>query len=64
MPDLEKNSLEIIRIAESTYKDKKYVDLRIFFRKSTDDPDWKPTKKGLTIPLELLDEFKKAVNSL
>ena len=44
------------------YKGKKYLDLRIFYQPE-DEAEMKPTKKGITIPIDLFSEFKKAIAS-
>lgn len=42
------------------FKNRKYLDLRVFFQPKNEE-DMKPTKKGLTVTLELLDEIKKGI---
>jgi hypothetical protein len=46
----------------STYKGKTYADLRIYFR--ADDGEYRPTKKGITLALDLLPELGEAVTKL
>lgn len=55
---IERNATEELHIAINEYKKKKYVDLRVFY--TTDDGDtWNPTKKGVTIPPEKIEEVKE-----
>lgn len=49
-----RNPTEIIRIALSNYKGKDYLDMRIFYL--DDNNEWKPTKKGVTLTPDMLDE--------
>ena len=42
------------------YKQRKYLDLRIFFRPKNED-EMRPTKKGITLALELFPELKKGI---
>ena len=55
-----RNENETICANLSEFKDKTYLDLRIFFQPAESD-ELRPTKKGLTIPVTLLGELKKAV---
>ena len=49
-----RNETEEVQISIGSYKEKNYIDLRIFF-KSGDE--WRPTKKGLTLTTELVPEL-------
>ena len=55
-----RNSDEKVYVSLREYKERKYLDLRIFFRPK-EGGDLRPTKKGVTMGLELLPELKKAV---
>ena len=46
----------------SSYRDKIYVDLRIFFVDSNSG-ELRPTKKGITLPESLFSQLKNAVLS-
>ena len=55
-----RSATERLQVSINTYKDKKYLDMRIFF--TTDDGmNWNPTKKGVTVSPDHLVEFKDAV---
>jgi len=45
----EKNALEEVRASLSTFRGKQYLDLRVYYK--ADDGEYKPTKKGLTLPI-------------
>jgi len=46
---------EKIFVSKNSFKGREYVDIRIYYDASkTDEEDWRPTKKGVTIPPELL----------
>lgn len=59
LAEIEKNPVEKIMITLSEFKKKKYVDLRIYFM--NDDMEWKPTKKGVTIAPDLIDQVIEAL---
>ena len=57
---IERNATEELHISINEYKGKKYVDMRIYY--TTDDGDtWNPTKKGITVPPEKIEEVKAAL---
>jgi hypothetical protein len=64
--EIERTETEVVRVSTEEYKGRKYVDVRIYFE--NDEGEWKPTKKGVTIPPEKIDLFldliKKAKESL
>ncbi len=57
-----KNALEEIRVSVSTYKGKKYVDLRVYYQ--DDNGEYKPSKKGIAISPELLPELENSIGKL
>jgi hypothetical protein len=57
-----KNTLEEIRISATEFQGRQLVDIRIFA--GPRGQETVPTRKGISIPIELYDEFKKAINSL
>jgi hypothetical protein len=58
----DKSPTEQVQVALSTYKGKTYADLRIYFR--AEDGEYRPTKKGITVSLDLLPELGEAVTKL
>ena len=48
----------IIRFAE--FRDVKYLDIRTWYQNDKDE--WKPTKKGIIIPLNKIEELKKGID--
>lgn len=57
-----KNPLEEVRASLTIYKGKQYVDLRIYYR--GDDGEYHPSKKGLTLSLDLFPELEEAMQKL
>ena len=52
MQDIKKNSSgDVIRVQKKEFKGKNYLDIRVFYR--GEDGDMHPTKKGVSIPMEL-----------
>lgn len=62
MPDIERNETEILRIEKKEFKGNDYIDLRIYYM--GDDKEYKPTKKGVTVKPDKLDELINILKSL
>jgi hypothetical protein len=60
MIELEKNNREVIRISKNNYKEKDYVDLRVYYKDKTSG-DMLPSKKGISVAL---DKFKTLMKGL
>lgn len=45
---------------------REYADLRVYYEVESDSPDveWAPSKKGITIRLDLLPRLREAVDAL
>lgn len=54
----QKNPEEEVRFSVKAYKDRQYLDLRLWFQTS-EKGEFFPTKKGLTLSLDYLSELKK-----
>jgi len=48
-----------IHIRLSRFRDRDYLDIRNFYE--TEDGEWKPTRKGIAIPVDLYDELLDAL---
>ncbi|MBP8645295.1 MAG: transcriptional coactivator p15/PC4 family protein [Syntrophobacteraceae bacterium] len=57
-----KNPLEEVRAGVTVFRGKQYVDLRIYYK--GDDGEFHPSKKGLTLSIELFPELEEAVKKL
>jgi hypothetical protein len=57
-----KNPLEEIRASLTVYKGKQYVDLRVYYK--GDDGEYHPSKKGLTVSLDLFPELEESMRKL
>ncbi|MGB2983671.1 MAG: transcriptional coactivator p15/PC4 family protein [Candidatus Bipolaricaulia bacterium] len=44
-----------IHIRLSKFRDRDYLDIRNFYE--TEDGEWKPTRKGIAVPVEFYDEL-------
>lgn len=51
---------EEVRFTVKGYKDRSYLDMRLWFLPSSGD-EYFPTKKGLTLSLQYLRELKKGL---
>lgn len=58
-----KNDREIVRAVVSTFKGRRYCSVRVFYRDNGRD-GWLPSKKGLTLSLDLLHDLGRAVRAL
>lgn len=58
-----RGATESICCSLKEFKQRQYIDLRIFF-KNENGNDWFPTKKGITLGFQLLPELKKAIETL
>lgn len=55
-----RNPDEQIQVALTEYNGKSYVDLRIWFQHET-SKELLPTKKGIVVPTDKLEELHKAI---
>lgn len=55
MHSIDKTETERVQIEMKNYKGKDYMDIRVYFKAETGD--WLPTKKGVTIAANKLNEF-------
>ena len=55
-----RNQDETVFFTLQEYKERKYLDLRVFYQPKDGD-EMRPTKKGLTLPVDLLPELKRGV---
>ncbi len=59
--DIQKNSLERIRIQRSEYKGHELIDIRVYYE--AENGEWKPSPKGITFKVELLEDIIEALES-
>ncbi|TGK09185.1 transcriptional regulator [Leptospira selangorensis] len=57
--DIDKGKGEIIRVEISEFKGNKYLNLRVWYTDS--EGEYKPTQKGIAIPVGLYSEVKDAI---
>ena len=50
-----------IHVRLSRFKERDYLDIRNFYE--TEDGEWKPTRKGIAVPVEFYDELMGALES-
>jgi len=58
-----KNSREEIQIKKVTKNNKSYIDIRVFWYDSKSD-DYKPSQKGVAIPLDFVGELKSLLDTI
>lgn len=59
----EKSRGETIEVYIGEYRGTKYLHIREWY-KDLNDGEQKPTKKGVAIPIEKVDELRKALDEL
>ena len=57
-----KSTTEEIRVSISEFRGRHLIDIRTFYLDQ--DEEYKPTKKGVSIAVELYPEFKEAMRKL
>ena len=59
----QKNPEEEVRFSIKQYKERQYLDLRLWFQPSDGGP-YHPTKKGLTLSLEHLSQLRRGLEQV
>jgi hypothetical protein len=61
--EFEKNAAERVKIVLEEFGKSRFVDFRVYYDASDNAvPDWKPTRKGLCISVDLLEELKEGLD--
>jgi len=60
---IQKTPTEQIQMAWRLYKDRQYADIRLWYRSENED-EMRPTKRGVSLPLELWPDFQKGIAAL
>jgi hypothetical protein len=60
--EFQKNAAEIVRFSLTEFKGHRLIDIRVFFE--VDDEEWKPTKKGVSLAVDLVDDLFDGVSKL
>ncbi|MBW1963414.1 MAG: transcriptional coactivator p15/PC4 family protein [Deltaproteobacteria bacterium] len=60
--EIEKNGSELIRFSIREFKGHCFADIRLHFEDS--EGTWRPTKKGITVPIKLLPNLVEGVKKL
>ncbi|HQN28844.1 MAG TPA: transcriptional coactivator p15/PC4 family protein [Mesotoga sp.] len=61
MKEVQKNTQEKIRVEKRKYKGREFVDVRTYYL--DDSGEWKPSPKGITFKVELLEDIISALES-
>lgn len=60
--DIHKSDDIIIRISENEYQNRKYIDIRQYYKDN--EGEFRPTKKGVTFPPDLLEDVLQALTKI
>jgi len=52
---------QIIRVQRTEFKGKEYIDIRKFYDA---DGEWKPTKKGISLSIDIVSKVKEAISQV
>ena len=58
-----KNNREEIQIKKVSKNDKEYIDIRVFWYDANED-SFKPSQKGLAVPVESFSELKEILDKI
>jgi hypothetical protein len=58
----EKNATEVVRVSLTEYRGRKLVDVRVYY--SDDEGQYHPTKKGVSLSVDVYPDFKRALLEL
>ena len=58
----EKNATEVVRVSLTEYRGRKLVDMRVYY--SDDAGEYRPTKKGVSLSVEVYPDLKRALLEL
>ena len=58
--EFNKNSWEVVRVQFTDFKEQKLLDVRVWVLK--DSGDYIPTKKGLSLKLEQVEDLKQVID--
>lgn len=59
---IEKNGTEVVRFEVSEFKEKEYINIRIWYQ--TPGGDFRPTQKGVTLELSKFKELQNGMDKL
>ena len=60
--EFEKNSAERVKIVLEEFGKRRFADIRVYYDASENAvPDWQPTKKGICIAVDLLDQLHEGI---
>ena len=62
LAQFEKNTTEVVRVSLTEFRGHKLIDLRVYYR--DDEGQYRPTKKGVSISVDLYTDFKRAMQAL
>lgn len=57
-----RNPTEEVRATLKEFRGRRYLDLRIYYQ--DDQGEWKPTRKGVSLSTDFMDELKEAVGAM
>ena len=60
--EFDKGNEEVVRATVSEFAGKRRADLRIYFKGN--DGKWHPTKRGVSLTIDMVEELQAAVNKL
>ena len=59
---IDRSETERVRIALNEFNGRMLLDIRTYYQ--AEDGDWRPTKKGISLDADKLDELKESLSKL
>lgn len=60
--EFQKNANEVLRFSLSKFKSHQLADIRVYYQ--DDQGEWRPTKKGISLSVDLVEELTEGVRRL
>lgn len=60
--EFQKNASEKVRVERGYYRGIDIISFRIYFNAGVAKDDWRPSRKGISMRVDLLPEIKKAID--
>jgi len=59
--EFRKNPLEKVIVELTNYRGTDFVNIWVYYNASEDGEDWRPSRKGISLSIEHIDELKKGI---
>ena len=60
--EFEKNATEKVQVQFNNFKGTDLIDIRVYYNTDDEKFEWRPTKKGISVRVDLIPELLKGLN--